>query len=366
MAKPRAFIHPDSQSGVFHVISRIVDRRMVLGDAEKEAFVAMMRAFEALHQVQVLTFCIMSNHFHLLVRVPERPAGFDPDTGTVQQLWAAAVGKEWRAAVSGQHEIYRGNGSGAAIEAWRQAIVARMFSLSEFMKALKQRFTQWYNRKAGRCGTLWESRYTSVIVEDADRALRTMATYIDLNPVRAGMVADPADYRWCGYAEAMAGNAKAQAGLQRVVWCLRAEEQPESAILPPPVEARTPAAAKAAAKRASLKALVFYRNLLGMQGRPRTREEADGTVKTVRRGISEKVQARLSREGGVRIEVLRRRVRHLSAGVILGSRQFIEEWFTSHRGWFGGNSSKRRQTGARSTGQRELRGLYTVRALKSP
>ena len=50
MAKPRAFIHPDSQSGVFHVISRIVDRRMVLGEAEKEAFVGMMRAFEALHQ----------------------------------------------------------------------------------------------------------------------------------------------------------------------------------------------------------------------------------------------------------------------------------------------------------------------------
>ena len=72
MAKPRAFIHPDSQSGVFHVISRIVDRRMVLGDAEKEAFVAMMRAFEALHPVQVLTFCIMSNHFHLSPPSPAR------------------------------------------------------------------------------------------------------------------------------------------------------------------------------------------------------------------------------------------------------------------------------------------------------
>ncbi len=241
-----------------------------------------------------------------------------------------------------------------------------MFSLSEFMKALKQRFTQWYNRKAGRCGTLWESRYTSVIVEDAERALRTMATYIDLNPVRAGIVQDPADYRWCGYAEAMAGNAKAQAGLQRVVWSLRTEEQVESAVIQPAEESRTPAAAKAAAKRALLKSLVFYRNLLGHQGRPRTREEADGTVKTVRRGISEKVQARLTREGGVRIEVLRRRVRHLSAGVILGSRQFIDDWFRAHRDWFGGKSSERRRTGARSTGQRELRGLYTVRALKEP
>ena len=366
MAKPRAFIHPDSQSGVFHVISRIVDRRMVLGEAEKEAFVGMMRAFEALHQVQVLTFCIMSNHFHILVRVPERPAGFAPDTATVQQLWAAAVGKEWHATVSGQHDIYRGNGSEAAIEAWREAIVARMFSLSEFMKALKQRFTQWYNRRAGRRGTLWESRYTSVIVEDAERALRTMATYIDLNPVRAGMVSDPADYRWCGYAEAMTGNAKARAGLQRIVWCLRTGEQIESAVIQPPVAALSPAAAKAAAKRATLRALILYRNFLGLQGRPRTREIADGTVQTVRRGLSEKVQARLAGTGGVRVEVLRRRVRHLTAGVILGSREFIEQWFSAHRGWFGGKSSAQRQTGARSTGQRELRGLYTVRALKGP
>lgn len=39
-----------------------------------------------------------------------------------------------------------------------------------------------------------------------------MATYIDLNPVRTGMVEDPADYRWCGY-EAMAGKAEAVAGI---------------------------------------------------------------------------------------------------------------------------------------------------------
>ena len=78
---------------------------------------------------------------------------------------------------------------------------------------------------------------------------------------------------------------------------------------------------------------------------------------TVRRGISEKVPARLSREDGVQIDVLRRRVRHLSAGVILGSRKFIDDWFRTHRGGFGGKSSERRQTGARSAGQRELRGL---------
>ena len=56
---------------------------------------------------------------------------------------------------------------------------------------------------------IWEERFGSVVVEEEERALRTMAAYIDLNPVRAGMVLNPADYRWSGYAEAMAGKARA-------------------------------------------------------------------------------------------------------------------------------------------------------------
>ncbi|MEZ5431159.1 MAG: hypothetical protein R3F31_08270 [Verrucomicrobiales bacterium] len=46
-----------------------------------------------------------------------------------------------------------------------------------------------------------------------EAALLTMAAYIDLNPVRAGMVDDPKDYRWCGYAEAVAGGRRARRGL---------------------------------------------------------------------------------------------------------------------------------------------------------
>jgi len=65
-------------------------------------------------------------------------------------------------------------------------------SLSEFRKALKQRFSQWYNRRKGWTGVLWEGRYKSVIVEYETKALRTMATCIDLNPVRAGITEDPA------------------------------------------------------------------------------------------------------------------------------------------------------------------------------
>ncbi len=58
-----------------------------------------------------------------------------------------------------------------------------------------------------RSGTLWEDRFKSVIVESGE-ASRTMAAYIDLNPVRAGMFINPADYGWCSYGEAIGGGAK--------------------------------------------------------------------------------------------------------------------------------------------------------------
>jgi REP element-mobilizing transposase RayT len=62
--------------GCYHVVSRIVDRAFRMDDAEKEVFRGMMRRAEAFCGVRVLTYAVMSNHFHLLVEVPER-AGVD-------------------------------------------------------------------------------------------------------------------------------------------------------------------------------------------------------------------------------------------------------------------------------------------------
>jgi hypothetical protein len=60
-------------------------------------------------------------------------------------------------------------------------------------------------------------RFKSVLVEGKGEALRTMAAYIDLNAVRAGLVKDPKDYRWCGYAEALGGSRRAQRGLCKAI-----------------------------------------------------------------------------------------------------------------------------------------------------
>jgi putative transposase len=91
---------------------------------------------------------------------------------------------------------------------YRQKFLDRMLDLSEAMKTLKQRFTMWFNRRHGRVGTLWESRFKSVLVEGEVETLTKVAAYVDLNAVRAGMVTDPKDYRWCGYAEVLGASTK--------------------------------------------------------------------------------------------------------------------------------------------------------------
>ena len=72
---------------------------------------------------------------------------------------------------------------------------ARWSSLSEFVKEVKLGFTRFYNRRHNRRGFLWGDRFKSVFVEKGDTLINYLA-YIDLNPVRAGIVEKPEAYRW--------------------------------------------------------------------------------------------------------------------------------------------------------------------------
>jgi putative transposase len=75
---------------------------------------------------------------------------------------------------------------------------ARATAIPNIMMSVGRRYVQYINRKYGRTGTLWDSRYRSSIVQ-TDRYLLACQRYIELNPVRADMVADPAQYRWSSY-----------------------------------------------------------------------------------------------------------------------------------------------------------------------
>jgi len=75
-----------------------------------------------------------------------------------------------------------------------------------FMKALSQSYAQYINKSAGRSGSLWEGRYHSCLVDSIDYVF-VCYRYVELNPVRAGMVGDPGHYPWSSHAANAQGHA---------------------------------------------------------------------------------------------------------------------------------------------------------------
>jgi len=157
----------------------------------------------------------MKNHFHILAEVPEYDAVVTdkelvrrfkvlyPRPTRWQPMRARALARHLRENTEDGQEL-------------RRALTRRMHDISWFMKTLKQRFSIWYNKSRERFGPVWSERFKSVLVEGDAWALKTVAAYIDLNAVRAGLVSDPKDYRFCGYAEALGGGSQARAGLRVV------------------------------------------------------------------------------------------------------------------------------------------------------
>ena len=72
-------------------------------------------------------------------------------------------------------------------------------ALPQMMQAVGRRYVQYFNRRHGRSGTLWEGRYRSTVLQP-ERYLLPCMVYMDLNPVRAGRVVHAADYRWSSHA----------------------------------------------------------------------------------------------------------------------------------------------------------------------
>lgn len=70
--------------------------------------------------------------------------------------------------------------------------------LPQLMQAVGRRYVRYFNTRHGRTGTLWEGRYRSTVIQ-AERYLLACMVYFDLNPVRAAMVSDPADYQWSSH-----------------------------------------------------------------------------------------------------------------------------------------------------------------------
>ena len=308
MPSPRLLIRPTSRPIHYHCISRVVDRNFVFDAHERDVFRKVLRQVEVFSGVRVITWTMLSNHFHLLLEVPPAPSSPLADDEILTRC-RALYSPDGMIRVEWEFEDARRRGE-SSLQAIRDKYQRRMWDLSEFMKTLKQKFTVWFNTAHAREGTLWERRFKSVLVEGSWSCLLKVAAYIDLNPVRAGMVDDPKDYRWSGYGEAVGGEQAARRGLS-----------------------------------AALSGLKSNANWGDVGPRYRKILYGSGEETSARAGISREEVRKVWESGGKLslAQLLRCRVRYFSDGLAVGTREFIERVFAAHRGAF----SARRETGSR-------------------
>ena len=164
-----------NEKAVYHVMSRTALDGFPIKDAEKDFMLDLIKRFSSLYFTEILGFCLMGNHFHLLVKMI-------PDN----QFTDKEIQKRFETFYGDSREFSEGQ-----IPYLRE----KLSSLSEFMREIKVGFARYYNRRYNRRGYFWGDRFKSVIVDQGETLVNCLA-YIDLNPLRAGLVDRPEDYRW--------------------------------------------------------------------------------------------------------------------------------------------------------------------------
>ncbi|MBP7828869.1 MAG: hypothetical protein KA248_03010 [Kiritimatiellae bacterium] len=257
-------IRRDSSDTWHHCFNRVAGSSLdrPLGDAEKEMFVRILIRVSKLYTVRVAAYQIMSNHFHLLLYAPTEEPG--PEE-TCQRYGAFHDGTR----TIEPH--------GSACRQWQ----ARCRDISWFMRHLQHLFTAWYNRTRAprRRGSLWADRFKNTILESG-LAVWSCWTYIENNPVRAGIVETVADYRFCSH------------GIWHQTGCHPFEENVLTVMVP------------------------MLSRLFGLERLAEIRDHLD-------RALAEKAD----REHEKRSFSLTiwRRVRHWTSGLVIGSELFVRE-----------------------------------------
>ena len=134
MRLPRLKAPADLPVAYYHCLSRVVNRDFVLGDVEREKFLELLRQYEAFCQVRVVTYCVMSNHFHVLLEVPQRPAEVELSDEDLLQRLKAIYSSTQLAEVRSQLYIFRSNGDDLAAEAYKQTYLNRMWAVGKVLQ----------------------------------------------------------------------------------------------------------------------------------------------------------------------------------------------------------------------------------------
>jgi len=303
-------------------MSRTVAGQFLFGSREKEAFRHRMRKLARFCQLQILTHAILSNHFHLVLRVPDQVRLSDAQLLRALQDYYGA-----RHPNTLQFEQALQEPGSARCQELRTRYLGRMGELSVYLKELKEGFSRWFNQVHDRFGTLWAERFKSVLYPNCLWMITLLAAYVDLNGVRAGLAADPKDDRFCGYGEALGEGGAAREGLESF---LEGESWEE--------------------KLARYRLVLFGKGSVGKDDRALCLDP-------------EKVLEVYAAGGKLSVtELLRVKVRYFTEGVVLGLREEVEEMFRSG----GGKPGPKGKGKAWPLEGADWGGLTALRKLKNP
>lgn len=167
----------------YHLYNRVAGEPDFLpfGPKEKEYFVRLLHKLDLLYSIKVVSYQVMSNHFHLVVHAPK-------ESPSKEELC-----RRYEAYHDGKRRM---TPSDPRCELW----ATRVRDISWYMQTLQQSFTRWFNRtrRMRRRGSLWADRFKHTILGDS-QAVWECCKYVEMNAVRAGIVESPADYRFCSF-----------------------------------------------------------------------------------------------------------------------------------------------------------------------
>lgn len=209
----------------YHLVSRVAHRAFFFDEEERDRFVDLLKRVEFFCCVRVLAYCCMSNHIHVFIYLEEaRELTEDDILARVNTLYRGSRLKEmlgeWKALKGEDSKARATFGSTPADSAFGNLLSAyarRMFNPSEFMKTLKQNMTMSFNARRDHSGTIWEGRFHDKRSDPTVKDMSMQAAYVDGNPVEAGICRDPAEYKWCSWSAAMAGDEHAR-GMYRFIY----------------------------------------------------------------------------------------------------------------------------------------------------
>lgn len=180
----------------YHCICRCVRRAFLCGkdayagkdyEHRRQWVVERLALLTEAFAVDLCAYAVMSNHYHLVIRVNRDKALSWPDTEVAtrwQQLFRGSLLVErWQKGETDPAETTRAQ---ELIGEWRE----RLFDLAWFMKCLNEHLARRANEEDECKGRFWESRYKCQALLD-EKALLACMAYVDLNPVRAGIAATP-------------------------------------------------------------------------------------------------------------------------------------------------------------------------------